>query len=258
MNGVSLFGMVSLSLALTACVPLVSMGSPATTGPPTVTAPLRPVAAHRTTTLAVNVPAEFEVVQMIISLAPGTFSVVQTHGGSSYLTVLEGEITLRPVTGAEQKVKAGDSALQAPGEFAQVGNTGTVTAQYVSSILLPKGGTITTQQDPTAPQPAGLTTSAHTFAVPQPTASFDVVQFTLTFAPGAMTPLHTHGGQANVTVLDGAITFASNGVTMTHPAGESFTEGVNEVGQAMNIGNTPAKVVAVFLLPKGAVLTTNQ
>ena len=258
MRGRTLLGMVSLSLTFTACTPLALMGAPITTSTPTLTSPLRPVAAHRTTVPAVNVPAEFEVVQMVTSLAPGTFSVVQTHGGFNYLTVLEGEITLRPVIGAEQTVKAGDSALQAPGEFAQVGNSGTVTAQYVSSVLLPKGSVLTTQQDPAAPQPAGLTVSAHTFVVTHPTGPFDVVQFTLAFAPGALTPWHIHGGEASVTVLEGAITFTSGGVTLVHPAGESFSEHVNEVGQAMNMSSTPAKVVATFLLPKGAALTTNQ
>lgn len=55
-----------------------------------------------------------------------------------------------------------------------------------------------------------------------------------------------------------AITFTSEGTTRTYLAGESWPEDANVVGQAMNLGSTPAKVLAVFLLPKGAVLTTNQ
>src|SRR5215211_3422653 len=56
--------------------------------------------------------------------------------------------------------------------------------------------------------------------LPQP-ARFNVVQNILNFDPGAATPFHRHPGQVLATVLEGELTFNSNGVEKIYKAGDS-------------------------------------
>jgi hypothetical protein len=88
------------------------------------------------------------------------------------------------------------------------------------------------------------------------TEPFDVVQVILDFAPGAATPYHTHPGIVMVTVVAGEITFNLEGVDKVYKTGESFVELPNQVGQALNAGTTPARVMTSTLLPPGAPLST--
>lgn len=248
---------VVVSVSLVACMPAVSTTE--TPGTQSTAMTLRPVVSHQTSVDAVNVPAEFDVVQTVTEFAPGAFSTVHTHGGHGYMTVLSGEVTFRLAGGQERKAKAGETILENPGEMGQAGNSGTTPARYVITFLLPKGAALTTQQDPNAPAPAGQKTIArNTFTPTRPTGAFSVVQFMMNFAPGAATPVHTHGGEGYVTVLEGEITFRAGTTERTYKAGETFTERVNEVVQARNVGQVPASVVVTYLLPKGATLTTNQ
>jgi hypothetical protein len=59
-----------------------------------------------------------------------------------------------------------------------------------------------------------------------------------------------------VTVVAGEITFNLEGVDHVYKAGESFVEVPNQVGQARNAGSVPARVMASYLLPQGAPLST--
>jgi LPXTG-motif cell wall-anchored protein len=57
-------------------------------------------------------------------------------------------------------------------------------------------------------------------------------------------------------VLSGAITFQVNGGETVYKEGESFVELPDQVAQARNAGSVPARVMASFLLPPGAPLST--
>jgi hypothetical protein len=85
---------------------------------------------------------------------------------------------------------------------------------------------------------------------------YEVAQAVLDFAPGARTPPQTHAGQVFVTVLDGTITFRTQGTEKTYQAGESFIEQPGVIGQATNSGSANATVLATYLLPKGAPLSS--
>jgi quercetin dioxygenase-like cupin family protein len=94
------------------------------------------------------------------------------------------------------------------------------------------------------------------FATFEPPSQFDVVQLILDFAPGSWTPEHFHGGPGFITVIDGEVTRRHDGVEETYKAGETWTEDAGEVHSAGNVGDAPASTAAIFLLPKGASLTT--
>lgn len=85
---------------------------------------------------------------------------------------------------------------------------------------------------------------------------FELVQVIFDFAPGAWTPVHEHGGSGLVTVLDGEITTRHDKEEKTFKAGESWAEEPGEVIATGNLGTVNARISALFLLPKGATLTT--
>jgi quercetin dioxygenase-like cupin family protein len=101
----------------------------------------------------------------------------------------------------------------------------------------------------------GITsTEVMTAAVSVP---FEAVQVIIELAPGAWTPLHTHGGQVLVTILEGEVT-ERDGVTgeeTVYSPGEFWTEEAGELHAAGNDGQQKARMAALFLLPAGANLT---
>ena len=78
----------------------------------------------------------------------------------------------------------------------------------------------------------------------------------LDFAPGAWTPLHTHGGLTLVRVLEGEMTRRAHDTEDLFKAGEGWIEAPGDIHAAGNAGSTPARVLVTFLLPNGAPLTT--
>ena len=106
--------------------------------------------------------------------------------------------------------------------------------------------------------PGPTTLYKSTLEVLNPPAQFDLIQLGLEFKPGAWTPHHSHGGQALITVLDGAMTRHTQDAETTYKAGESWVEAPGEVHAAGNTTATTAHVQVSFILPKGAVLTTVQ
>src|SRR6478735_4015265 len=87
---------------------------------------------------------------------------------------------------------------------------------------------------------------------------YDVVQFIYEFEPGASTPWHTHPGLVLVTVLEGEITLSMGGTDTTYRTGDHFAEMPDHVMQATNRGTTRTSLLATFILPKDAPLSTPQ
>jgi quercetin dioxygenase-like cupin family protein len=86
---------------------------------------------------------------------------------------------------------------------------------------------------------------------------FDLVQLVFEFPPGAATPVHTHGGAGLLTVLEGRIALRDEDKPerLFNP-GDSWVEGPGVYGAAANVGSGTTRLLAGFLLPKGAPLTT--
>lgn len=91
------------------------------------------------------------------------------------------------------------------------------------------------------------------------TGPFDEILRVREFAPGAWTPLHTHGGPVHVTVLEGEMTLRMGGSDHIYKAGESWVEmpGGNHAHAVGNTGRVKASGVATTLLPRGVTETTN-
>jgi quercetin dioxygenase-like cupin family protein len=112
---------------------------------------------------------------------------------------------------------------------------------------------------PTTAAPAPVVRYNMTYDAETMPGPFDEILRVRDFAPGAWTPVHTHGGPVHVTVLDGALTVRSDGMDHVYKAGESWVElsGDDHPHAVGNTGAVTASAVATTLLPQGATETTN-
>jgi len=85
---------------------------------------------------------------------------------------------------------------------------------------------------------------------------YDLMTAILDFPAGTGFANHKHGGNVLVSVVSGEMTLREKGTEKIVKAGESWTESPGNVHAVVNAGTTTARVVAVFLLPKGAEVQT--
>src|SRR3712207_1297619 len=87
-------------------------------------------------------------------------------------------------------------------------------------------------------------------------ATFDLINLVLDFAPGARTPVHSHGGQGIVTVPEGEVIHRPEGGEARRVvAGDFFIETPGNPHTAGNESQANARVAFTLLLPKGAAVT---
>ena len=226
------------------------------------TQPLRPVVTYQAKLPVSGMATEFELVHVLQDFAPGTSTAVHTHGGQGLALVIDGELTQRIPGQADKVHKAGSSFLETPGEFFAVANASGAPARLSVLFLLPKGATLTTAQPPepnVTPVPGPKVTYNVRLASPPIPGEFELTHLIQDFAPGASTPVHTHGGLGLALVLDGELTQRMEGQPYkVYKAGEMFAETPEVYFAVANASSAPARLSVGFLLPKGATLTTVQ
>ena len=218
-------------------------------------APPAPVVRHQFRFDGAALAGPYDLVQQTLHFAPGAATPWHTHPGQVLVTVVEGELTFR-TRDAEKVYKTGESFGEIVNHVQQAQNTTSANTVVVVSFVLPDGAPLSVAEpgDTTPlPRPA-VGWQGRTDALPPPTP-YEVVQWVLDFAPGAMTPRHTHAGQLFVTVLEGEVTFNVNNADTVYKAGQSFVELPNEVAQARNATGARTSVLVTALLPKGAPLS---
>ena len=221
--------------------------------------PPGPTLVYRTSMEVTGAPATFDVINLVLDFAPGARTPVHTHGGHGIVTVLEGEVMHRPEGGEARRVVAGESFIETPGNPHAAGNESQAKARAAFTVLLPKGAEVTTVAGvPSGDAPPGPTVVYKTsFETANPAATFDLVNLVLDFAPGAWTPMHSHGGHGMVTVLEGEVMHRpQHGEERRVAAGEFFLESPGHPHAAGNTSGSKARVMFSILLPKGAELTT--
>jgi quercetin dioxygenase-like cupin family protein len=206
----------------------------------------------------------FEAVQLILEFAPGSWTPPHSHGGPGLVTVLEGEVTHIPeATGEEMVYAPGEAWNEVAGAVHVAGNDGQENARVAAIFLLPEGASLTTVVEGTSTDdlPPGPTLLyRNSITITESLGNFEAVQLFLEFAPGSWTPPHSHGGPGLVTVIEGDVTHIpeATGEEMVYAPGEAWNEIAGAVHVAGNDGQETARVAALFLLPEGASLTTNQ
>lgn len=200
-----------------------------------------------------------ETQSLLLDFAPGAWTPLHSHGGLTLVRVLEGEMTRRR-GGAEDRFKAGEGWVETPGDVHSAGNTGGTPARVLVTFLLAKGAPLTTVAG-TATQgaPPGPTTAFQSkrVALATPATNFDEAATTmLGFAPGAWTPLHSHGGLTLVAVVEGEMTVRGGGRETIYRAGDLWIEQPGDTHAAGNATATAARVAVTFLLRRGDPVTT--
>ena len=146
-------------------------------------------------------PSQFDVVNQVLEFANGAGTREHRHGGDAFVTVLEGQITR--LSGDDVRNYAPRQTFTEPKDsLHSVRGTGR-TRVYASFLLSP--GAVQTVNDPNYAAPEVLNTAPvvqKTTVVTQP-AEFTVTQLVYDFAPGAVLPLHKHGGNGLATVMEG-------------------------------------------------------
>jgi quercetin dioxygenase-like cupin family protein len=126
-------------------------------------------------------------------------------------------------------------------------------AALLSLLLLVANGAAFGQELPPGPK------TIYRSSLPGQTiqGEFELLNLVLDFAPGAATPLHTHGGPGIVMVLDGEMVFGVEGKPdqVARP-GEFYLDLPGNHHTAANKSANTARVSYTVLLPKGAALTT--
>ena len=219
--------------------------------------PPAPTTRHQFRLDGLPITGPAEIFTHVFETQPGSRTPRHTHPGLLLGTVFEGELTMT-VGGVEQAYKTGESFTEPPGVVAVAHNRGTVRSRVLGSMVMPKGGAPSAAEPGEPPAASPAPTTYHVFRADAvlPAGPYEVAHTVLDFAPGAQTPPHTHPGQVVGTVLAGEITFTTEGTTRVYKRGETIVELPGVVGQARNAGSTPATVLAVYLLPKGAPLST--
>ena len=219
--------------------------------------PPGPVTKYRNVLAGQTAIAPIDLIQSVLYFAPGGASTVHKHPTAFLATVLQGQITLKTPSGEKQS-SAGEVILEPLNQPVQAVNMGSTDAMTVVAYPVPHGAKPTVQ---VAGQPAPATPNKtmYTFTLDSPAISggYSVVQQVLDFAPGAQTLKHRHGGPGVITVLQGQVTLSTDGIEKTYNVGDSFSETPGQTLQAFNHGSAELIVVATYLLPDGAQLTTN-
>src|SRR4051812_13056901 len=115
--------------------------------PPVAAAP-GPVFRFMTRFDVASAPERFDHITLVLDFAPGAWTPPHTHGGYVYTTVIEGEMSGRMAStpATEKKYRVGETWVETPGEYMEVGNVGTTKARLLATAILPKGAALTTNQ----------------------------------------------------------------------------------------------------------------
>jgi quercetin dioxygenase-like cupin family protein len=220
-------------------------------------APPRPVTKYLNMLPGQTAAAPIDLIQSILDFAPGAASAVHKHTSPNLATVLQGQVTVKTPSGDKQ-ASAGESLVEPVNQAVQAVNTGSGEAMVAVAFPVPHGAKPTA---PIAGQPApampNKTLYSFTLVSASISGGYSLIQQVLDFVPGSQTLKHRHGGPGVITVIQGQVTLNSDGAEKTYNVGDSFIETPGQTLQAFNRGSTELIVVAAFLLPDGAQLTTN-
>jgi quercetin dioxygenase-like cupin family protein len=251
--------MKRLALILVATALVGACGGGTASGPLAAkpSTPPGPVTKYKNMLPGQTASVPIDLTQSILVFAPGAASAVHTHTTPNLATVLQGQVTIRMPSGDKQ-ASAGDMLVEPLNQPVQAFNLGSAQTMVAVAFPVPHGAKPT---QPVAGQPAPTTPNktlyTYTFASPTVSGGYTVIQQVLDFAPGSQTLKHQHGGPGVITVLQGWLTLYANGVETTYGTGASFTETPGQTLQAFNRGSNDLVIVAAYLLPDGAQLTTN-
>jgi len=201
------------------------------------------------------VPGQYDVVNQILDFPQGAATRLHQHGGQAFVTVIEGKVTRREGN-IESTFGPGQTFIEVPGALHTVTNKGSVRARVFASFLLSPGAPQTINHLGEAAPGVSPTATflARTTLNTQP-GELTLTQAIVDFAPGAVQPLHRHGGQGLVMVIDGEVAFTNSGGEVRLKPGGTFAD-LGDPHDARNLSPGTSTTAVTFLVRKGEAQTT--
>ena len=261
---------------LGAMLALALSAVPALATPPAgiVSAPILARGTNQTAQL-VTAEANRDIVTTQFTFAPGTTSGWHTHHGPTTVVVTSGVLSYwRTPDCVKRTLEAGDSINLSDAVISPGGSTGLdlarnegtvpvtvmVTAVNIpvgsNELLIPVSSTpCTAAPQEFMPSATGITTTGIARGTLAPAlnldvaAGTDILNQTITIAPGGHTGWHGHPGTTLVVVSAGTGTFimAPDCMTTTYPAGTAFLDVPNTTHIFRNDGTVPLIIHATYL-----------
>jgi quercetin dioxygenase-like cupin family protein len=201
----------------------------------------------------------FNIVQLVLEFQPNAAVPLHRHGGSGYISILEGELMLI-ADGVETIYRAGDDFVETPAGEYEGGNPTGEPMLLMVSYLVPVGVETTTNLGPApAGRPGPTVITETSFTVDDPPADFEVVHLLEDWETGAESGWVAYNGLSVTTLVDGqlAVRDDSNDETV-YTASDHFTVESGSEHALTNDGDTPARTVTTVLLPEGAELSGTE
>jgi len=118
------------------------------------------------------------------------------------------------------------------------------------------GTVLTNHASGQAPGLSPVGVSRAVYPVEVNAGQYDLIVQVADLPPGSGVPLHIHPGPVIATVITGEVTLVEAGGERTIKAPQSWQEIPNNPNALFNKSSGYARVVAAYLIPKGAAQTT--
>jgi len=206
----------------------------------------------------VQVPASnFNLDLAFVEYGPGAFSATESHQGTRFYVVYEGELTIM-IGDKSATYDAGKSVLAPPGAITKFSNAGTKPARVYYSAMVPAWAA---SNPSTVLAPAGATApkvlASGSVPVREQRSTVNMTLQGLWLDPGAALPNHIMNEYNRGLVMDGTTTFEYlDGGRVVAPAGQVQTMDVGRPGTAANRGTTRVLNTHTWLSTPGAALTS--
>jgi quercetin dioxygenase-like cupin family protein len=204
---------------------------------------------------AAEPPPGAEVSQSVMDFVPGAWTPVHSHGGASYNTVLEGEITLR-IDGVDQTFTAGEGWVDQPCVMHTAGNEGTSTARLIATFVVPRGvppSFFLEPQSRRAARPEPTLVAANKMPAVALSGPMDVIHRVISIEPGSTVPAQIQPGPSIVSVVQGSVSVEMDGTMRSVTAGRGWTEAAQAV-HGYSAGGSAASVVTTTFVARDALV----
>lgn len=132
-------------------------------------------------------------------------------------------------------------------------------AMFVAALSPAVAQTVAPALSPVVPQTPGFTSKPVLVAPITGVEGKEVVLISVTLAPGASSPAHTHPGDCYGTVIEGTMELRVAGQAPRRlTAGESYSTLANPAHQFTNVGDTPVRLLNTLVVEKGKPRTVAQ
>lgn len=211
------------------------------------------ISEHRATFPVLEPPeAPFTAHQSMLRFVPGAAAALHRHGGPGYITILEGGVTLYE-NGEENQYSAGDSFVETPDNEYWAVNATDQDMILMVTYLIPEGNEVTTNIDradaPQVPDTGPETLAEHTYQLPDPPDSFELIHTVQSYDPEAESEVSPADGTVMTTVAAGTLGATAGEVSQTLEPGGTLVVDAGQEYSFTNPGETGAIVISTEFAP---------